>query len=64
MPKVRVLRILEYEGDESAIKEALAKRGVKDVCAYAKDYIIREAFIGGVLSFTELKLPKEDEPDA
>ena len=46
---MRILRILEYVGDEESIKRTLKCRAVKGEKDLG-DYIIREGFVGDILS--------------
>lgn len=60
MPKVRVLRVLEYTGDLEKVMADLEIRGVKGSVTYGNPgsrVTIREAIIGG---YPEILEEKED----
>ena len=58
---MRVLRILEYVGDEESIRRTLKCRAVKDEKDLG-DYIIREGFVGDILSLGISKFDVDREP--
>ena len=62
MEKVRVLRLLEYEGPRDEIEETLRRRGVVGEVRTSSGYTIREAFVGAPFPFVTLPaIPKVDE---
>ena len=46
MDRVRVIRVLEYEGPRGWVEATLAQRGVKGTKNLGSDCIIREAVVG------------------
>ena len=46
MDRVRVIRVLEYEGPRDWVEETLAQRGVKGTKDLGRGWVIREAIVG------------------
>ena len=58
MKKIRVLRVLEYEGTEEAVMKSLNLRTVKEAMI-TPNITIRESIVGGISGFVQYI-----EPDA